>query len=301
MKRIKCLGDLETWQTSPAFKELNQFLDNLSRDICGKKLSEIPEESASKCLNNIKSLLDKVNEAVDDIEAVVEISKGAQRYGNKSFRTVIQRIKIFISEESFLGKLFINSFGDPTRIDYGTGHELSFIIFILCSLKSTDDPIYPIDDYAWIGGRLIGQIYLPLVRKIQCKYSLEPAGSHGVWGLDDHQFIPFLLGSSQLIGYEKEGEILRTGELIKVLNFSDESIRREYLYPAALYHIHTLKTRPNSSVQFHHHSPLLYDISGVATWKKIHEGLRRMYGKEVLSKLPVVQHILFDEELFKFQ
>ncbi len=86
------------------------------------------------------------------------------------------------------------AFGSFVRIDYGSGHELAFAAW-LCFLRKAQ--FLKEEDEEAIGLRII-PLYLQVVWNLQDTYRLEPAGSHGVWGLDDFHFVPYIIGAAQL-------------------------------------------------------------------------------------------------------
>ena len=98
----------------------------------------------------------------------------------------------------FLTPYLVASFGSFTRMDYGTGHETAFGIFMLClTLIRFFKPQYD-DERALVFSIFVR--YLRLCWRLQDVYRLEPAGSHGVWGLDDYSFLGYIFGSAQLRG-----------------------------------------------------------------------------------------------------
>lgn len=54
---------------------------------------------------------------------------------------------------------------------------------------------------------------------------LEPAGSHGVWGLDDYHFLPFLFGASELIN-NKIVELPADIHKVEIVSMNE----KEYMY-----------------------------------------------------------------------
>ncbi len=117
--------------------------------------------------------------------------------------------------------------------------------------------------------------YLQLVRRIIKTYNLEPAGSHGVWGLDDHSFLPYIFGSAQFAPAITEmAQIPADGSLSDAPDPGDITVasivareRHRNMYFEAIGFIYDVKKGP-----FWEHSPMLYDISGIKSgWAKINK------------------------------
>ena len=92
----------------------------------------------------------------------------------------------------------LTAFGSFVRMDYGTGHESSFGFFLLC-LTLIRFLRFDAEEARHIVLTVFVR-YLRLCWRLQDVYHLEPAGSHGVWGLDDSHFLGYIFGSAQLRG-----------------------------------------------------------------------------------------------------
>lgn len=95
-------------------------------------------------------------------------------------------------------------------MDYGTGHETAWALFMCCLsiLRFFPLPVPSPDtsgtapDYTIERALALSLFprYIDLTWRLQDAYRLEPAGSHGVWGLDDSSFLGYYWGSAQLRG-----------------------------------------------------------------------------------------------------
>ncbi|GFO49602.1 serine/threonine-protein phosphatase 2a activator [Plakobranchus ocellatus] len=284
-KQLKSPEDMLHWSTSQAYSNIVGFVLTLNEAVKNKKISD--EYPVSEITRNVMGILETIEKWIDEIPPVDQ----PQRFGNKAFRTLFGRLKergpdlvkrVLPPElEGAVPELctyLVESVGNETRIDYGTGHELAFVAFLCCACKIG---VLHEEDYPALVLKVFDR-YLNLVRRLQMTYRMEPAGSQGVWSLDDFQFLPFLWGSAQLYDHAR----------IKPKSFPEEDIYnsfyKDYLFLAAIKYINQVKTGP-----FAEHSNQLWGISGVASWHKVNSGLVKMYKAEVLGKFPVMQHFLF--------
>ena len=294
VRRILSHEDHERFLSSPSHTLITAFAFNLADSIRGTPVTEVAKQERSPAISSLLTSLDKTEQILLDNPA--EDNNGS-RFGNPAFRTFVSSVSsrsqalhhdllsVLPAElrESALDEVctyFNNAWGSSTRIDYGSGHELNYLIYLLCLNRLS---ILPSSDFQQ-AALIVFPRYLKIMRKIQDTYYLEPAGSHGVWGLDDYHFLPFLFGAAQLESHP----------FIRPLSIHNtatiDAYGDEYVYLDMVRHVNSTKTVQG----LRWHSPMLDDISGVKEgWGKIYQGMRRMFLHEVIGKLVVMQHFLF--------
>lgn len=145
----------------------------------------------------------------------------------------------------------------------------------------------------WAECNAVFNAYFSLIRHLIVAYKLEPAGSHGVWGLDDYQFLPFLFGAFQI---DQQASGIKPCEVLTALeNSMGQNAHLTFLQAIAFVN------RYKTGGAFSEHSPTLHSILvGCSGWNQIGLGPLKMHRAEVMEEFPVVQHLKFCEE-FAFE
>ncbi|KAN0092526.1 hypothetical protein V8E55_003310 [Tylopilus felleus] len=300
-QKIRYDEDVDYWKQTTGYHDYQLFLRRLNESVVGYHVprasdSDSTSGSYSQAITDLLSIFDTLDKWIDDSPAP-KPGTATPRFGNPIFRDYWGNHLIKESDYllgtflgptyapalRFLKPYFLESFGSFRRLDYGTGHETAFTFF-LCALTliRVIHP-HPPDERALVLRVFVR--YFRLCWRLQDTYKLEPAGSHGVWGLDDYSFLPYLFGSGQL----RDQTIIPVNAVLGVKPAKDAHPIDSFdnLYFMAIARIHQVKYGP-----FFEHSSQLYSIAThVQSWAKVNKGLFEMYQAEVLGKHVVVQHL----------
>lgn len=167
-KKIHEGQDVSTFLTTKAYTDTMTFLLQLNRSMFPSKLPDGTVQTwplnsdaveFSEPVRRLQLLLEKLEGILQETPP----DKGPRRFGNISFRKWYQVVESRASDlldeclwpevlrpentepDSPSAKVelipyFLGSFGSPQRLDYGSGHELSFLAFLACIWKLNGFP-----------------------------------------------------------------------------------------------------------------------------------------------------------------
>lgn len=162
---LKCINegeDVQFWLTTWAYTDLMSFLLQLNASVFPRRTEtgfqawklDYEDFAPSDTVKSLKVLIEKLIRILDEVPP----DPGPRRFGNVSFRKwydlVEERADTLLDQHlprqvldfrtgqssnaeektvtarDELRSYFLGSFGSAQRLDYGTGHELSFIAFL---------------------------------------------------------------------------------------------------------------------------------------------------------------------------
>jgi serine/threonine-protein phosphatase 2A activator len=163
-KRINDGDDVSFFLTSTAYRDIWSFIFQLNASVIPRKQSE---NSSVLCFHlnqtglKYSPAVSNLRKFLEDLESLIDNAPpdpGPRRFGNVSFRTWYKLVEDSLPKlmaqyipshvlnfpqvdnsnataaEEIKSYLF-GSFGSSQRLDYGTGHELSFLAFLACIWK----------------------------------------------------------------------------------------------------------------------------------------------------------------------
>jgi serine/threonine-protein phosphatase 2A activator len=164
VKRINEGQDVPRFLTSRAYVDIGKFVMQLNISMCPRKFEingvqqiktwELgnPDIVFSAAVQRIQNMLERIDSITDEVPP----DTGPRRFGNISFRkwyNLLQSmapglLKDYLPASVFddgsgeeitardeLAAYLLGGFGSAQRLDYGTGHELSFLAFLGCIWK----------------------------------------------------------------------------------------------------------------------------------------------------------------------
>jgi serine/threonine-protein phosphatase 2A activator len=171
VKKINEARDVHTFLTSQAYRDLGIFVMQLNISMCPRRDASFPSAQVQTwTLDSPMTLPEpvrKLQELLQSIDAIIEEAPpdtGPRRFGNVSFKKWYHLLELRVYDllqnhlpdavlrfgtrdgVSVLDELtpyLMGAFGSVQRLDYGTGHELSFLAFLGCIWKLggfTDEP-----------------------------------------------------------------------------------------------------------------------------------------------------------------
>lgn len=163
VKRINEGHDVAHFLTSCAYRDICLFVMQLNVSMCPRTVTEngVTHVKVWNLTDKVivEGLVERIQSMLKVIEALIDAvpaDTGPRRFGNISFRRwhavleerIVSMMRDYIPHEILdagmggeataqdeLVSYLLGSFGSGLRLDFGTGHELSFLAFIGCLWK----------------------------------------------------------------------------------------------------------------------------------------------------------------------